>query len=65
MIGNKMKLVNNIKETLRKRRNMNDTIKELNSLTDHELNDIGIHRGQINSIARGIIDFHRAVRDNK
>lgn len=60
-----MNLVKNIKETLRKRKNMNDTIKELNKLTDHELSDIGITRSQINSIARGVIDFHRTVRDTK
>ena len=60
-----MNLVNNIKETLRKRKNMNDTIHQLNKLTDAELRDIGITRSQINSIARGVIDFHRAVRDNK
>ena len=60
-----MNLVNSIKETLRKRKNMNDTIHQLNKLTDAELRDIGITRSQINSIARGVIDFHRAVRDNK
>ena len=58
-----MNLVRNIRENLRKRKNMNDTIRELNKLTDAELQDIGIHRGQINSIARGVIDFHRTVRD--
>jgi len=48
---------------LRKRRNMNATMKQLHQLTDNELRDIGISRGDIDSIARGIIDFHRNVRD--
>ena len=58
-----MNLVRNIRENLRKRKNMNETIRELNKLTDAELMDIGINRSQINSIARGVIDFHRTVRD--
>jgi uncharacterized protein YjiS (DUF1127 family) len=51
-------------EVLRKRSNMNATIKEMHMLTDAELNDIGINRGEIENIARGIIDFHRNVRDS-
>lgn len=58
-----MNLVRNIRENLRKRKNMNETIRELNKLTDAELMDIGINRSQINSVARGVIDFHRTVRD--
>ena len=53
-----------IRENLRRRKNMNRTIKELNALTDAELNDIGITRGDIGRIARSVIDFHRTVRDN-
>ena len=56
-------MINNIKEVLRKRRNMNATIRELNLLTNAELADIGITRCQIDTIARGVIDFHRTVRD--
>jgi|TARA_R100000935_G_scaffold54828_1_gene84087 uncharacterized protein YjiS (DUF1127 family) len=56
-------LYNKIKETLRKRVNMNQTINQLHNLSDTELKDIGIYRGQIEEIARGIIDFHRTVRD--
>mgnify|MGYP003655414990 CR=1 FL=1 len=52
-----------IKETLRQRRNMNATIKELHMLNDLELRDIGIHRTQIDEIARSVIDFHRTVRN--
>jgi len=51
-------------EVIRKRRNMNQTIKELHRLTDNELKDIGINRGDIDNIARSIIDFHRNVRDS-
>ena len=56
-------MFNRIKETMRRRRNMNNTIDELNKLSDTELNDIGIGRGDIQRIARGVIDFHRTVRD--
>ena len=50
-------------ETIRRRRNMNQTISELNRLNDRDLRDIGIHRSQIETVARGVIDFHRSVRD--
>ena len=50
-------------EALRRRRNINNTIDELHSLTDAELLDIGIHRCNIETVARGIIDVHRVVRD--
>jgi len=43
---------------------MNATIRELHQLSDAELKDVGIPRGQIEEVARGIIDFHRLVRDN-
>jgi uncharacterized protein YjiS (DUF1127 family) len=50
-------------EALRRRRNINATITELHSLTDSELRDIGIHRENIETVARGLIDIHRTVRD--
>jgi len=50
-------------EALRRRRNINNTIDELHSLSDAELLDIGIHRCNIETVARGIIDVHRVVRD--
>lgn len=56
-------MINRIKEALRRRRNMNRTIAELHSLDDNCLRDIGIDRTQIETVARGIIDFHRVVRD--
>jgi uncharacterized protein YjiS (DUF1127 family) len=43
---------------------MNATIRELHQLSDNELKDVGILRSQIEEVARGIIDFHRLVRDN-
>ena len=52
-------------EVLRKRKNMNATMHELHKLTDAELRDIGISRGDIDTIARGVIDFHREVRDSQ
>ena len=35
----------------------------MSKLNDRDLQDIGIHRSQIDSVARGLIDFHRSVRD--
>ena len=50
-------------EALRRRRNINATINELHNLSDAELQDIGIPRGNIETVARGLIDIHRTVRD--
>ena len=52
-----------VSEALRRRRNMNNTIKELHSLSDAELRDMGIYRENIETVARGLIDIHRAIRD--
>lgn len=57
-------MITSISEALRRRRNINATIKELHSLSDADLQDIGLHRGQIERVARGLIDIHRTVRDN-
>ena len=56
-------MITAIAEALRRRRNINATIKELHSLSDAELRDIGIHRENIETVARGLIDIHRTVRD--
>jgi uncharacterized protein YjiS (DUF1127 family) len=56
-------MITAIAEALRRRRNINATIKELHSLSDAELRDIGIHRENIDIVARGLIDIHRTVRD--
>ena len=52
-----------IGEMIRRRRNLNNTIKTLSGLSDRDLQDIGLHRGDIESIARSVIDVHRTVRD--
>ncbi len=59
----KIKLITALTETLRRRRNMNATVDALSRLNDRDLRDIGIHRSQIETVARGVIDFHRSVRD--
>ena len=56
-------MITAISEALRRRRNINATINELHNLSDAELQDIGIPRGNIETVARGIIDVHRVVRD--
>tara|TARA_R110002072_G_scaffold981_3_gene8113 strand:+ start:399 stop:605 length:207 start_codon:yes stop_codon:yes gene_type:complete len=56
-------LLTAMNEALRRRRNTNSTVRELHRLTDLELKDIGIHRGDIDAVARGILDIHRTVRD--
>ena len=56
-------MITAISEALRRRRNINATINELHSLSDSELRDIGIHRENIETVARGLIDIHRTVRD--
>ena len=59
-----MSWIKDVAESIRRRANMNATIRELHQLSDNELKDVGIHRSQIEEVARGIIDFHRLVRDN-
>ena len=56
-------MITAINEALRRRRNINATINELHNLSDAELQDIGIPRGNIETVARGLIDIHRTVRD--
>jgi len=45
------------------RRQVKATIKELSKLTDNELSDIGITRGDIYSIAHGSTDYDRIRRE--
>tara|TARA_R110000822_G_scaffold1963_2_gene9422 strand:- start:128 stop:319 length:192 start_codon:yes stop_codon:yes gene_type:complete len=56
-------MITAISEAIRRRRNINATINELHSLSDADLNDIGIRRENIETVARGLIDIHRTVRD--
>lgn len=58
-----MSWISTVAEKIRRRANINATIRELHMLNDYQLKDLGIPRGQIESVARGIIDFHRLVRD--
>ena len=51
MINKIRAFVANVKAALEYRSSVNETIKELSRLTNHELNDIGISRGEIYSIA--------------
>ena len=60
-----MSWIKDVAESIRRRANMNATIRELHQLNDDELKDVGIPRGKIEEVARGIIDFHRLVRDNQ
>ena len=53
----------NINKSLEHSRKVNSTIKELSKLTDRELNDIGIARGDIWSIAHEDSSFRRYAYD--
>ena len=59
-----MNLINKVAEKLRQRKNTNNTLKLLHSMTDRDLRDIGITRGDIDAVARGILDVHRTARDS-
>ena len=48
---------------LQRRRNIKDTIKQLSALTNHELNDIGIARGDIWHIAHTSFPKGKTVAD--
>jgi len=55
-------LINLFKDYLKHRARqaqIKQTIKELQQLTDHELNDIGFARGDIVSVARGDKDMKK------
>lgn len=51
MINKIRAFVANVKSALEYRAAVNETIRELSRLTNHELNDIGISRCEIYSIA--------------
>lgn len=54
-----------LKRSYNKRQKINATIKELSKLTDHELNDIGIARGDIWAIAHEDKSFKRFTDTNE
>ena len=45
-------LLKTVSEKLSAWRRYRETIRELTQLSDHELHDIGVHRGEIEYIAR-------------
>ena len=47
-----MRLLKTVSEKLSAWRRYRETIRELAQLTDHELHDIGVSRGEIEFIAR-------------
>lgn len=51
MINKIITLLINIRNTIEYNRKVRDTMKELSQLTNHELNDIGISRGEIYTVA--------------
>ena len=51
----------NTNRAIRKKRNQ--TIRELSSLTDYELNDIGISRGDIRAVASSDPEYRRTSGD--
>jgi uncharacterized protein YjiS (DUF1127 family) len=50
---------------LQKRAMVKRTIKELSQLSDRELNDMGLARGDIYSVAHGTSDHIRGAQVNK
>ena len=56
-INGLINLVKDIRKAMDDRSRFNATVKELRKLSDRELNDIGINRGDIYSIARMDIDM--------
>ena len=53
----------NLANELQRHRNIKDTIKQLSALTNHELNDIGIARGDIWHIANTSYPKGKTVAD--
>ena len=53
----------NLANELQRRRNIKDTIKQLSALTNHELNDIGVARGDIWHIAHTSFPKGKTVAD--
>ena len=44
------------------RRSVRQAVKDLSSLSDYELNDIGISRGDIRAVANGDITMKRGIQ---
>lgn len=52
-------IVKQLKASYKLNVEIRQTIKQLNRLSDKELNDIGITRGDIHSVANGCSDYTR------
>ena len=46
------------------RKQINQTIKELSALDDRALNDMGLTRGDIYTVAHGMSDVKRVIENN-
>lgn len=55
--------IRSLRKAVEHRRKINSTIKELNALTDRELNDIGLSRGDIWAVAHDDTSFKRVAAD--
>jgi len=55
-------LIKTLTASLKRRKIYNATVKELSRLTDAELNDIGLNRGDIRSVARADVDMNPNLR---
>jgi len=55
----------NLRKNLHQRRMIKTTIRELSALSDRELNDMGLARGDIYSVAHGTSDLIRGAEVNK
>jgi uncharacterized protein YjiS (DUF1127 family) len=60
-----LEIVRTIKLAHERRKAIHSTIKELNKLSDRELNDIGIARGDIYSVAAGDPTLKRSANENE
>ena len=63
--GGVVEFFRDLNRKLEHRSRVNSTIKELSKLSDRELNDIGIARGDIWAIANEDVSFKRFADTNK
>ena len=56
--------LNNFFKKIKQHFEIQKAVKELNSLSDYELNDMGISRGDILSVVRGDKDMRRCANVN-